>query len=114
MLNVENNGYYPLTAECVDKYVPSRPGIYMLAIQLANGVRQNFCTTQSENLYRSLQRLVDGDTCGLPTEIHEHMTRFQCYFTYYIILKAGLRREVEKMLSQTSDPVTRLRVVNDN
>ena len=34
MLELEHNGYYPLTREHLDLFVPVRPGVFMLAIRL--------------------------------------------------------------------------------
>jgi hypothetical protein len=114
MFQLEHNGYYPLTEESLDRFVPARPGIYMLAVHLPNGVHQNFFTSQSDNLYRSLRTLASRDPRHVPEIVLEHLERYQCYFTYFVILKADYRNEVEKMLTQTTDPVVKLRVVNCN
>ncbi len=114
MLEIEHNGYYPLTTDSIERHVPSRPGIYILAIQLPNGVRQTLFTNQSENLYRSLRKLVDEEMLALPAWIRENALRCHCFFTYYVIRRPALREEIGKMLSQTSDPVLRLRMVSEN
>jgi|ERR1051326_8018715 hypothetical protein len=114
MVELEQNGYYPLTEESLDLAVPSRPGIYMLAIRLANGVQQTIFTSQSENLYLSLRKLAIGDWEHLPPDVFTCLGRYRCYFTYFVILRQEYREEVQKLLTHTSDPVVRLTVVNSN
>jgi hypothetical protein len=114
MLELEHNGYYPLTREHLNLYVPSHAGVYILAVRLANGVHKTFFTSQTENLYKSLRSILHGDSSTLSPEIAEHKERFQCYFTYFVIVKETYRNEVEKMLTHTVDPVLRLKVVNCN
>jgi len=114
MLELEHHGYYPLTREHLDLYVPVRPGVFMLAIRLVNGVHKTFHTSQTENLYGSLGRILSADRSHVPPVVLEHLDRFQCYFTYFVILEPEYRMEVEKMLAQTTDPVVRLKVMNCN
>jgi hypothetical protein len=114
MLELEHNGYYPLTKEHLDCYVPSRPGIFMLAVRLVNGVHRTFFTSQSDNLYRSLRTVAQRDWSHLPPVIQEYLEEYQCYFTYFVIFKTENRDEVEKMLTQTMDPVIKLKMVNCN
>jgi len=114
MLELEHNGYYPLTREHLNLYVPSRPGVYMLAVRLANGVHRTFFTSQTDNLYKSLNSIFRGDSTTLAPVIAEHRDRFQCYFTYFVILKEANRTEVEKMLAHTVDPLLKLKVVSSN
>ena len=114
MIELEHNGYYPLTKEHLEHYVPSSPGIFMLAVRLVNGVHKNFFTSQSDDLFHSLHKICRGDWSHLPSIIQEHLEKYQCYFTYFVILKPGCKDEIEKMLAQTSDPVTKLKVVNCN
>jgi hypothetical protein len=114
MVELEQNGYYPLTKGCLELSVPMRPGIYMLAIRLANGVQQNIFTSQSENLYTSLRKLAEGDLSQLPRDVATCLDRYQCYFTYFVILRPEYRDEVQKLLTHTSDPVVRLNIVSSN
>jgi hypothetical protein len=114
MLELEFNGYYRLTAEHLDMYVPSRPGIYILAVRLVNGVHQTFFTSQSDNLYSSLKRLSSKNFSAVPSNIKEYMERYQCYFTYYVILNIEYLHEIEKMINETSDPVLKLRIIESN
>ena len=114
MLELEHNGFYPLTEEHLRLYVPSRAGIYTLAIRLVNGTHQSFFTSQSDNLHASLRKLQKGDRLHLPLVAMTYMERFQTYFTYFLILGAEERHEIEKLLVNTSDPVSKLRVVNVN
>ena len=114
MLELEHNGFYPLTEEHLRLYVPARPGIYTLAVRLVDGTHQSFFTSQSDNLYSSLQKLQRGDRLHLPLVAMTYMERFQTYFTYFLILGAEQRQEIEKLLTHTSDPVLKLRVVHAN
>ena len=114
MLTIEHNGYYPLTEENLDRFVPRQPGIYTLAVQLANGVHHNFFTSQSDNLYRSLRTVSLKDPCLVPSIVLDYMSHYRCYFTYFVILKPDYRNEMEKILTQTSDPVSALKIINCN
>ncbi len=114
MFELENNGYFALTRYNVDLAVPARPGVYTLAIRLSNGVHQTFFSSQSENLYRSLRNIVQRDPSRVSEDVLEHLERYQCYFTYFVILRAENRMEVEKMLAQTIDPVVRLKIIDCN
>ncbi len=114
MLELEHNGFYPLTREHLDLYVPSRPGIFMLAVRLVSGVHKTFFTSQTENLYRSLRRLSDNDLSHLPPVAVAHLDAYQTYFTYFVILEPENRNEVEKVLIQSTDPVIKLKIVNTN
>jgi hypothetical protein len=114
MLELVQNGYYPLNSENLDLYVPSRPGIYMLAIQLPNGVHQNFFTKQTDNLYGSLTLIEQGTSTHFSPMIMEYFRRYRCYFTYFVIHQEEYREEVEKMLAQTTDPLVKLKVINCN
>ncbi|HTK82895.1 MAG TPA: hypothetical protein VL633_11425 [Bacteroidota bacterium] len=114
MLELENNGFYPLTDEHLNAYVPMRPGVYMLAVRLANGVHENFFTSQSDNLHESLKRILEGDYSHLPPAAQACLGNFQPYFNYFIIMDRVYQQEVEKMLAHTSDPVLKLNVVNAN
>ena len=114
MLELEHSDYHPLTREHLNLYVPSRPGVYMLAVRLANGVHRTFFTSQSENLYKSLHSIFHGDASTLSPVIVEHKERFQCYFTYCVIVEEIYRNEVEKMLNQTIDPVLKLKFISSN
>lgn len=116
MLELEHNGFYPLTTEHLELYVPSQAGIYVLAIRLVNGVHQTFFTSRSDNVYRSLRKIIDGDIGGLQLspEVHECLEKFQCYFSYWIVVNIARRNEVWKLISQTADRVGKLRVVNCN
>ena len=116
MLELQHNGFYPLTEEHLNMHVPSQPGIYLLAVRLANGVHRTFYTSQSDNLYKSLRNIVSpGDDALQSSEtVREYLSRYRCYFSYWVIVNVIQRNEVCKMLSQTNDPTVRLRVVNCN
>ncbi len=93
---------------------PPVRGIYMLAIQLPNGVHQTFFTKQTDNLYRSLSTIERGASTHFSPMIIEYLKRYRCYFTYFVIHQEEYRDEVEKMLAQTTDPLVKLKVVNCN
>jgi hypothetical protein len=108
MLELDHNGYYPLTKANFIHDVPERPGIYVLAVRLASGVHQTFYSGQSGNLYNSLQLLADGDFSEVPPIIVEYLTKYRCYFTYYVVAETTYRNEIAKMLAHTTDPVMKL------
>lgn len=114
MDELEQSVFYPLTEDYLESFIPSDPGMYMLAIRLVNGTHQTFFTSQTENLYSSLQKIVLGDYSHLPVPINKYLEKFQCYVTYFIAMETGHRPEIEKMLRQTADPVARLKVVHYN
>ena len=116
MLEIEHNGFYPLTREHLDMYVPSRPGIYMLALRLANGVHQTFFTSQSDNVYGSLRKVLFGETASLQLspEVHECLAKYQCYFSYWIILNLAERDDASKSVSERGEAPDKLTVVNCN
>jgi hypothetical protein len=114
MLSLEHNGFYPLTKECIETTVPKRAGVYTLAIQLPNGVHKTFFTKGSEDINRSLRKLLGGDCHELSAEALEYMRLYRCYFTFFIILDAEQREAITKMLSSTCDPIVQLTMVNCN
>jgi hypothetical protein len=116
MKELEHNGFYPLTREHLDMYVPSRAGIYMLALRLANGVHQTFFTSQSDNVYGSLRKVLVGDigSLQLSPEVHECLAKYQCYFSYWIIVDLAGHNETSKSVPRTGNPSDRLTVVNSN
>ena len=114
MLELEHNGFYPLTEDHLDLYVPARPGIFMLALRLVSGEHKTFFTSQSDNLYRSLRAIYHDERSHLTGLAKDFLDRYQCYFTYFVILQPEYRDEVEKMLSHTSDPVHTLKVISCN
>ncbi len=114
MYEMNHDAFYPLTRDHIDSFVPSDAGLYMLAIRLVSGNYQTFFTNQSENLYSSLQKIINGDVSHLPEEIEEYLVKYQCYVTYFVECNILQRPEIHKMLNQTADPVTRLKIINSN
>jgi len=114
MIELEHRGYYPLTMESLVHNAPSRAGVYMLAVRLANGVHQIFFTSHTENVYRSIRQLIEMDPAKTPHTVTEHMNKYQCYYTYFAIPDERYRQEIAKLLDQTSDPVVKLQVLNSN
>lgn len=113
MLELQRHGYYPLTRSGLGEIVPPRPGIYLLAIRLANGVHQPFYTDQTDNLYRGLSAFLGTDVEELPDAARMYLDKFQAYFTFYEILNPVYRRDIEKLLMMTADPVAKLQVLFD-
>ncbi len=114
MLELEHNGYYPLTAEHVKEFVPSKPGVYILAIRLVSGVHKTFFTSQSDNLHASLLRIAQGDLTHVPELVEECMEKYQAYFTYFVIMRSSQRQDVQTMLSAGLDHIGGLTVFNAN
>ena len=114
MLELEHNGFYPMTHEHLELYVPSRPGIFTLAVRLVSGEHKSFYTSQSDNLYRSLRSLSEKNWSHVSDVAKEYLEQYQCYFTYFVVLQQDYRDEVEKMLIHTSDPLYTLKVINCN
>ena len=114
MLELEHNGYYPLTSEHVREFVPSKPGVYILAIRLVSGVHKTFFTSQSDNLHSSLLRIARGDRTHVPQQAQACMEKYQPYFTYFVIMRSSQRQDVQTMLSAGLDHISNLVVFNEN
>ncbi len=114
MVELEHSGFYPLTTEHLHQFVPANPGVYMLAIRLVSGVHKTFFTSQSDNLFSSLMKLARGHRTHVSPQAQIYMEKFQVYFTYFVIISPEQRKEVEKMLSDTADPVSKLTIINAN
>ena len=108
MISLEHKGFFPLTKYSITDTAPERAGVYTLAIQLPNGVHKTFFSRGSENIHRSLTRLLDGDTTELSSEALDYLQRYGCYFTFFVILDADQREAITKMLSSTCDPFVQL------
>jgi hypothetical protein len=114
MFELRSSGFLTLEHENVVRNVPARPGVYMLAVRLPNGVHSCFHTSQTENLQRSLKVLITMEAVHLPAEAKEIMRRFQCYFTFFVIVNDDYREEINKILANTVDPVLKLTLVPAN
>lgn len=114
MFELVQRGYYPLTEDSLTSFVPARPGVYLLSIRLANGVHHTFHTSQSDNLYRSLNRFIEKDPMSMTPEILEYLFKYCCYFTYFVIPEIDYRNEIEKILTKTIDPMSKLKIINCN
>jgi hypothetical protein len=55
MIAILKKDSLPLKAEYVDMYVPSQPGVFVLAVFLANGTYQPFYMAESDNLHEHLK-----------------------------------------------------------
>ena len=114
MLELEQDGYYPLTRDHLDQFVPTEAGIFMLAIRLVSGAHKAYYTNQSDDLHDTLGAIADGDWHHLPPMVCECLEKFRCYFAFFILPKSDNKEEVMKMLSQSADPFMRLKIVNCN
>ena len=114
MYELIQRGHYPLTDDAVSLNVPSRPGVYLLSIRLANGVHHTFFTNQTENLYRSLRKYIVKDPAEISEDVFECLLKYRCYFTYFLVPETTYRDEIEKMLRNTIDPLQKLKIVNCN
>ncbi|HUN65271.1 MAG TPA: hypothetical protein VMW43_04155 [Bacteroidota bacterium] len=113
MMELHHRGYSPLDSGFDETTVPEKPGLLQLAIRLANGVHQPFFTEETENLRAAISTLRRSTPADLPEIVLLHLQKFQVYYTFYDILHPRHRRDVEKLLLMTADPVSRLHVVSE-
>jgi hypothetical protein len=111
MIDIKNNGYYPMDRFYLDMYAPAHPGVYTLSARSANGSYHVFFTGQCENLYRTLRAFVRKDPSIVSGAVIERLEDEECYFSFLVIMEKEYRNEVEKMLTYTADPVSKIRVV---
>ncbi len=114
MLELEHNGFYPLTREHLTRYVPAQPGFYILAVRLVNGVHKSFFTSQSDNIYKSLQSIARKEWQHLPQIVRDYLEAYQCYFTFYVLLKSECTEDMKAILTDLSQPPDALNIVNCN
>jgi hypothetical protein len=116
MLELTHNGYYPLSAEALKRIAPAQPGVYSLAVRLANGVHKTFFTSQTDNVFRSLEELLQAEAGDprIPGTVRECLERYRCYFSYWVIINVVQRHECWQIVSQAADPVQKLHVINCN
>jgi hypothetical protein len=112
MVEIQKKGYFPLRRDYLNTHVPSRPGIYILAAQRADGSYEPFYTAETENLFHALHAVLSSSNSpnAEPSLLSDYLHRYQCHFTYYVILQGSLTQEVEKLLAETADPVVRLKI----
>ena len=108
MLEIKNNGFLTLDSQNLIKNVPRKPGVFILAMQLPNGVHKSYYISKTNDLYHSLRNIINGYWHDLPFLTQSLLEKFQPYFTFYIIPEPEYREEIEKMLANTNDPVTNL------
>ena len=108
-----NRGYYPLTEHAVRSSVPESSGLYLLAVMTENRQFRNFYATYSENLAESLLERIDG-VDDLPTIYDTSLS--PCYYFTFVTFSGGneIEQSVGKLLMNTTDPVSRLKVINCN
>lgn len=108
MFEIRQNGFFTLNNKNVTHHVPGEPGVFILALQLPNGVHRAYYIRQTDNLHRSLKSIKNGFWQDLPSVTQTFLEKFQPYFTFFIVPEPDYRQEIEKMLTQTNDPVTNL------
>ncbi|MFI5252123.1 MAG: hypothetical protein ACHQQQ_06790 [Bacteroidota bacterium] len=114
MIEVLHNEFLPLTDRHLSLYVPSCPGVYMLAVRLASGVHQTFYTSQTDNLFRSLRHVLRKDESHIPHIITEYLKKYQCYFTCYVMLNVHDGVDIEEMFRDAHTPPGKLNIINCN
>jgi hypothetical protein len=120
MISIKKNGYSPLRSEYINGYVPSQPGVFALAVYLANGTYHPIYTTESDNLQDGLAGLLKPEEAAVPEEITEYLRTYQCYFTFHVTKgaetpgKSRFMEGIEKLLAETNDPVVRLKIFSMN
>ena len=114
MFEIEKTGLHPLTKESLATNVPARAGVYVLSSRAHDGALHSFFTTYTENLFNSLWRLIQGDYTHIPAEYRSYLTLQPCFFSYFVVVGAEYRNDIEKILTQTVDPIQRLRIVSCN
>lgn len=95
-------GYYKLTQENVDRYVPAVAGIYRIAIELKNGNVKPVYVGQSNDLEDRMFQYVNRDTdneCLL-----EHLENHIPYFKVAKVSTQNERDAGERALFDKYDP----------
>jgi hypothetical protein len=111
MIDIKNSGYYPLDRFYLDMYAPSHPGVYTLSVRAEGRGFRTIFTGQSENLYRTLRAFVRKDPSITPGLLIDRLEENECFFSFLVIMEKEYRNEVEKMLTFTADPVSKLKIV---
>jgi hypothetical protein len=114
MIEVIHNEYLPLTRQNLSRCVPTGPGMYMLAVQLANGVHQIFFTSQTDDLYRSLRSILRKDETHIPPIVMEYLKKYQCYFACYAMFDLKENIDVAEFFPEMSQSVNKMNVINCN
>jgi hypothetical protein len=89
-----DDGFYPLSRWHVEEFTPAAPGVYALAILLANGTHHVFHSTETVDLRTTLLAVAAGEEPLLPPFMREYLSHFQCYLRYDL-LEAPPRRAGE-------------------
>ena len=106
--------YYPLTEHAIRANVPESSGLYSLALMAGDQTFHNFYSTYSENLVESLLRhFATGVT---PTDQGPYVVPPTPYYFSYVPLSRERDDQLHlgKIFAQSSDPVSRLNVINCN
>jgi hypothetical protein len=111
---IKDGKYFDLTIEEVRRSVPRSGGIYILAIQLANGVHKSLFLSQALDLRESLTELIQTDFVELPEDVAHCLQRYRCYAAYFLMGSKGYEEELERMFESRVDPINHPAVVNCN
>jgi hypothetical protein len=114
MIEILHNEYLPLTRQNLSRCVPTGPGIYMLAVQLANGVHQIFFTSQTDDLYHSLRGVLRKDETHIPPIVMEYLKKYQCYFACFAMFDMKENIGKEGFTPEVNHSVNMLNVINCN
>jgi len=89
------SGWYDYTWDNVQKYVPMKPGVYVLAVKLTNGNLRVFYVGQTENLDKRLkEHLADSE----PNKCIKGNLKYACMFRYALIETQTGRDKAERAL----------------
>jgi hypothetical protein len=85
MLPRTDHAFYPLSHRHVEEFTPASPGVYALAILLANGTHHVFHSAETVDLRSTLLAVAAGEEPVLPPNLREYLARFQCYLRYDLL-----------------------------
>ncbi len=100
MVEITHRRFHPLERVEINSYVPSQPGVLILAVQLASGAYQPIHITQTQNLYRTLRTLLTRVPEELPQTVVEILKKFKCYFTY-VALEQKYHSDFVQMMAES-------------
>ncbi len=114
MLELVQSGYFPLDDQRMIFEVPGEPGVYLLSVCLANGVHHAFFASQTDNLRKSIRKYAETDLVALPESILGYLLKYRCYYSYFVVPDGEGRKECQKIVSHTLDPLSKLTIINCN
>ncbi len=114
MHEFEHGGFFPFTPGDVILHAPSAPGICVLVVRLGNGIYEMIQAERTNDVYSTLWSKLQHPSALSSPQPPELPGRSRWYFTYFLIPGTGHSTGAEKILTQTSDPVTKLRIITSN